>query len=46
MKGFNVALVLSLLGISSAVVVKRDKFSEGQPIDEKTGRGAPILGPL
>jgi hypothetical protein len=30
--------------ISSAGLVERDTFTDGQPIDPSTGKGAPLLG--
>ncbi|KAI9677597.1 MAG: hypothetical protein M1817_006551 [Caeruleum heppii] len=43
MKLLSVILVGFIVRSTCAAVVKRDAFEEGQPIDEKTGRGAPIL---
>jgi len=37
-------LCAAFAAISSAGLVKRDTFTDGQPIDPTTGKGAPLLG--
>jgi len=37
-------LFTAFAAISSAGLVKRDTFTDGQPIDPATGKGAPLLG--
>jgi hypothetical protein len=38
-------VALSLLGLASAATIqRRDGFSDGEPINDATGKGAPIIG--
>lgn len=38
-------LALSLLGLASAgTIQRRDGFSDGEPINDATGKGAAIVG--
>jgi len=37
-------LLTAFAAIASAGLVKRDTFTDGQPIDPTTGKGAPLLG--
>ncbi|KAI9802094.1 MAG: hypothetical protein M1833_002015 [Piccolia ochrophora] len=43
MKLTHILLVGFVAGSSHAAIAKRDAFDEGQPIDEETGKGAPLL---
>ncbi|EXJ61042.1 hypothetical protein A1O7_05195 [Cladophialophora yegresii CBS 114405] len=44
MRFFSIFVLACLVSVSAALVVKRDEFENGQPIDTAAGKGAPITG--